>query len=151
MHLRDYVNNDDVDLAISVMLQSFIQSQKYSVARIITKKFSHYIKFREENNVLLKQILDKLMTEKVTNLLKNSCIHHLIRSKCSPETEIKLLKSRFVFKISLNLPMKSTLMTYRKKFVLKQIKLTVINSDFLKSETFSKNFTLRDTDIVKVI
>ena len=65
MHLRDYVNNDDVDLSISVMLQSFIQSQKYSVARIITKKFNHYIKFREENNVLLKQILDKLISEKV--------------------------------------------------------------------------------------
>jgi len=65
MHLREYVNNDDVDLAISVMLQSFIQSQKYSVARIIQKKFSHYIRFREENHILLKQILDKLMNEKV--------------------------------------------------------------------------------------
>lgn len=65
MHLREYVNNDDVDLSISVMLQSFIQSQKYSVSRIIAKKFHHYIKFREENNILLKQILDKLLREKV--------------------------------------------------------------------------------------
>lgn len=65
MHLREYVNNDDVDLSISVMLQSFIQSQKYSVSRIIAKKFHHYIKFREENYILLKQILDKLLREKV--------------------------------------------------------------------------------------
>ncbi len=59
------MNNDDVDLAISVMLHSFIQSQKYSVARLIQKKFNHYIRFREENHILLKQILDKLMKEKV--------------------------------------------------------------------------------------
>lgn len=89
MHLRDYVNNDDVDVAISVMLQSFIQSQKYSVARIITKKFSHYIKFREENNVLLKQILDKLITEKVKPRVKNFFTHLTIRSKCSQEIEMK--------------------------------------------------------------
>ena len=65
MHLREYVNSDDVDMAISVMLHSFVQSQKYSVARIINKKFHHYIRFREENNVLLKQLLDKLINEKV--------------------------------------------------------------------------------------
>lgn len=67
MHLREYVSEDDVDLAISVMLQSFIQSQKFSVSRIIQKKFMHYMKFREENNVLLKQLLDKLVREKVNS------------------------------------------------------------------------------------
>jgi DNA replication licensing factor MCM2 len=66
MHLREFVNDDDVDVAISVMLSSFIQSQKFSVARIIQKKFIHYIKFREENHILLKQLLDKLLREKVT-------------------------------------------------------------------------------------
>ena len=65
MHLREFVNDDDVDVAISVMLQSFIQSQKFSVARIIQKKFINYIKFREENTVLLKQLLDRLIKEKV--------------------------------------------------------------------------------------
>ena len=33
MHLRDYVRTDDIDSAIDMMLQSFLQSQKLSVAR----------------------------------------------------------------------------------------------------------------------
>jgi len=33
MHLRDYVRSDDIDHAISMLLDSFLQSQKYSVAR----------------------------------------------------------------------------------------------------------------------
>ena len=35
MHLREIVRNDDLDLAISVMMNSFIQSQKYSIAKSI--------------------------------------------------------------------------------------------------------------------
>ncbi len=37
MHLRDYVRADDIDLAIRVMLESFIQSQKYSVMNHLKK------------------------------------------------------------------------------------------------------------------
>lgn len=33
MHLRDYVNDDDVNLAICMMLESFIETQKYSVMK----------------------------------------------------------------------------------------------------------------------
>jgi len=33
MHLRDYVRSDDIDLAIETLLESFLQSQKLSVAR----------------------------------------------------------------------------------------------------------------------
>lgn len=31
MHLRDYVQEDDVNLAVRVMLESFVETQKYSV------------------------------------------------------------------------------------------------------------------------
>lgn len=31
MHLREYVNEDDVNMAIRMMLESFIETQKYSV------------------------------------------------------------------------------------------------------------------------
>ena len=33
MHLRDYVRADDIDSAIDLLLESFLQSQKVSVAR----------------------------------------------------------------------------------------------------------------------
>jgi len=65
MHLREYVRDDDVDLAISVMLESFIQSQKYSVARIVRKKFMHFISIREESTILLINLIDKLIREKL--------------------------------------------------------------------------------------
>ena len=35
MHLREIVRDDDVNLAISIMLEGFIQSQKFSVSKII--------------------------------------------------------------------------------------------------------------------
>ena len=39
MHLRDYVRSDDIDQAIEMLLESFLQSQKLSVARQLGKKF----------------------------------------------------------------------------------------------------------------
>ena len=41
MHLRDYVNEDDVNIAIRVMLESFIDTQKYSVMRSMRKVRGH--------------------------------------------------------------------------------------------------------------
>ena len=37
MHLRDSVRSDDVDLAIRMMLESFISAQKYSVMKSLRK------------------------------------------------------------------------------------------------------------------
>ena len=37
MHLRDYVNEDDVNMAIRIMLESFISTQKFSVMRTMRK------------------------------------------------------------------------------------------------------------------
>ena len=37
MHLRGYVHNDDVDMAIRVVLESFIDTQKYAVMRNMRK------------------------------------------------------------------------------------------------------------------
>ena len=41
MHLREYVHSDDVDMAIRVMLESFIDTQKYSVMRNMRKVCAH--------------------------------------------------------------------------------------------------------------
>ena len=37
MHLREYVTEDDVNMAIRVMLESFIDTQKFSVMRNMKK------------------------------------------------------------------------------------------------------------------
>jgi DNA replication licensing factor MCM2 len=42
IHLRDYVRSDDIDVAIEMLLESFLQSQKQSVARQLSKKFEQY-------------------------------------------------------------------------------------------------------------
>jgi DNA replication licensing factor MCM2 len=63
MHLRDYVRDDDVDLAIKITLQSFLQAQKISVRRALQSKFKQYLTYREENNRLLLHQLVSLMND----------------------------------------------------------------------------------------
>jgi DNA replicative helicase MCM subunit Mcm2 (Cdc46/Mcm family) len=33
MHLREYVHDDDVNMAVRMMLESFVETQKYSVMK----------------------------------------------------------------------------------------------------------------------
>jgi DNA replicative helicase MCM subunit Mcm2 (Cdc46/Mcm family) len=37
MHLREYVMDDDINMAIRMMLESFIDTQKFSVMRVMKK------------------------------------------------------------------------------------------------------------------
>lgn len=64
MHLRDYVRADDIDEAINMLLESFLQSQKSSVARPLRKKFEKYLNKRTDSNQLLLHILTKITREK---------------------------------------------------------------------------------------
>ncbi|XP_048210755.1 DNA replication licensing factor MCM2 [Perognathus longimembris pacificus] len=66
MHLRDYVTEDDVSMAIRVMLESFIDTQKFSVMRSMRKTFARYLSFRRDNNELLLFLLKQLVAEQVT-------------------------------------------------------------------------------------
>ncbi|OMJ72124.1 hypothetical protein SteCoe_29507 [Stentor coeruleus] len=63
MHLRDHVREEDVDTAISMLLESFLQSQKYAVARQLGKKFSKYLKKINEESDLLFHLLNKLFRD----------------------------------------------------------------------------------------
>nr|XP_020139139.1 DNA replication licensing factor MCM2-like [Microcebus murinus] len=65
LHLRDYVVEDDVNLAIRVMLESFVDTQKFSVMRGMRKTFSRYLSFRRDNNELLLFVLKQLVAEQV--------------------------------------------------------------------------------------
>lgn len=42
MHLREYVQEDDVNIAIRVMLDSFIDTQKYSVMKPMRNVSKHF-------------------------------------------------------------------------------------------------------------
>lgn len=63
MHLREYVRSDDIDMAISVTLDSFIQAQKYTVMRQLRKVFSKYVHKSKDNNDLLLYTLELMIRD----------------------------------------------------------------------------------------
>lgn len=64
IHLRDYVRTDDIDFAINMLLESFLQSQKASVARALSKKFEQFKTKQQDVNTLLLHILNKIAKER---------------------------------------------------------------------------------------
>lgn len=69
MHLREHVRADDIDLAIKVMLESFLQSQKYSISKNLRKKFSQYLTHQEDTNQLLMNTLTRMEKEHVITFI----------------------------------------------------------------------------------
>ena len=65
MHLRDHVRSEDVDTAINMLLESFLQSQKYAVARQLGKRFSKYLRKLNEESELLFHLLNKLFRDTI--------------------------------------------------------------------------------------
>ncbi|XP_052781535.1 DNA replication licensing factor mcm2-like [Mya arenaria] len=66
MHLRDYVNEEDVNMAMRIMLESFISTQKFSVMRSMRKTFGRYLAFKKDNNELLLFILKQLAADQMS-------------------------------------------------------------------------------------
>lgn len=66
MHLRDEVSSMDIDVAIELLLDSFIQSQKHSVGRQMIKKFEKYKQRSMDTSYLLLHILQKCVQNKVS-------------------------------------------------------------------------------------
>ncbi|KNE57266.1 hypothetical protein AMAG_02999 [Allomyces macrogynus ATCC 38327] len=65
MHLRDHVRADDIDMAISVMINSFVSTQKYTVMRTLRKSFAKYIRYHRDSDELLLFCLNELVREAV--------------------------------------------------------------------------------------
>ena len=63
MHLREHVRQDDVDTAIKVMLESFLQAQKAAVRTQLQRSFRKYIIFGEDTSLLLMHQLRTLVQE----------------------------------------------------------------------------------------
>merc|ERR1712115_569193 len=66
MHLREFVSEDDVNMAMRVMLESFIDTQKYSVMKNMKRNFTKYLSYKKDNNELLLFILRGLAHETAT-------------------------------------------------------------------------------------
>eukprot|EP00408_Alexandrium_pacificum_P029516 CAMPEP_0171291968 /NCGR_PEP_ID=MMETSP0790-20130122/71920_1 /TAXON_ID=2925 /ORGANISM="Alexandrium catenella, Strain OF101" /LENGTH=891 /DNA_ID=CAMNT_0011761697 /DNA_START=66 /DNA_END=2742 /DNA_ORIENTATION=+ len=64
MELRQHVTARDLDNAISVMLESFIQSQKHQVAEELRQKFKRYVPKSTPVSDQFMSILQKLFKEK---------------------------------------------------------------------------------------
>lgn len=62
--LRDHVSTDDIDFAIDMLLQSFLQSQKFSVSRQLSKKFEKYRYRQTDKSPLLLHILKNTVKER---------------------------------------------------------------------------------------
>eukprot|EP00514_Thraustochytrium_sp_LLF1b_P008920 CAMPEP_0184545368 /NCGR_PEP_ID=MMETSP0199_2-20130426/4253_1 /TAXON_ID=1112570 /ORGANISM="Thraustochytrium sp., Strain LLF1b" /LENGTH=999 /DNA_ID=CAMNT_0026939663 /DNA_START=157 /DNA_END=3156 /DNA_ORIENTATION=- len=63
IHLRQQVSDDDVNRAIAVMIDSFIQAQKFSVMRQLKRSFAKYLTFKKDNNELLASVLEELLQQ----------------------------------------------------------------------------------------
>uniref|UniRef100_A0A0N4ZYP1 DNA replication licensing factor MCM2 n=1 Tax=Parastrongyloides trichosuri TaxID=131310 RepID=A0A0N4ZYP1_PARTI len=73
IHLRQYVNNDDVNMAIKVMLECFIETQKASVKREMKKTLMKHISYKKDNDQLLFFFVRQLLKDKqrVDSYLRN--------------------------------------------------------------------------------
>jgi len=66
MHLREYVNEDDVNMAIRVAIESFIDTQKYSITKTMRKNFAKYLTYRRDNNELLLFLMKQLVNDQLS-------------------------------------------------------------------------------------
>ncbi|XP_031848568.1 DNA replication licensing factor Mcm2 [Nomia melanderi] len=57
IHLRDHVQENDINIAIRMMLDSFIDTQKYSVMRSMRQTFQKYLSYKKDHSELLYYIL----------------------------------------------------------------------------------------------
>ncbi|XP_052184215.1 DNA replication licensing factor MCM2 [Diospyros lotus] len=63
MHLRQHVTQVDVDMAIRVLLDSFISTQKFGVQKALQKSFRKYMTFKKDFNELILHLLRGLVRD----------------------------------------------------------------------------------------
>jgi len=140
MHLRDYVRDEDVNLAIRVALDSFIGAQKYAVAQSLRTRFRKYITYKKDYNELLFYLLQILLREAVH--------YHQIKHGNEPEQVEIPLEDFQARVISTYLSQFSSLLTKSKRnrtnkyltFTFQASELGISDLlNFFKSELFNSN------------
>ncbi|KIM75096.1 hypothetical protein PILCRDRAFT_688282 [Piloderma croceum F 1598] len=64
MALREYVRADDIDMAISVAVQSFVSAQKMSIKKTLERGFRKYLTQSRDHEELLSFLLGQLVKDK---------------------------------------------------------------------------------------
>ena len=130
MHLRDFVREDDVNVAIRTMLDSFIGAQKFQVKRSMKRKFQKYLVFGRDHHALLMHTLK--------NLVKKA--HLAIRLNGPTDSDLSDAATEITVKLD-------DLRSRARKLEIYDVK------PFLQSDMFRHNFSYRsDTEeIVKVL
>jgi hypothetical protein len=69
MHLREYVQEDDVNMAMRMMLESFVETQKYSVMNTMRKVSCHFflISYKFLLHIICKDRLESSATLLICN------------------------------------------------------------------------------------
>ncbi|CAA2977885.1 DNA replication licensing factor MCM2 [Olea europaea subsp. europaea] len=63
MHLKQHVTQEDVDMAIRVLLDSFISTQKFGVQKALQKSFKKYMIFKKDFNAIVLHLLRGLVKD----------------------------------------------------------------------------------------
>ena len=118
MHLREYVNDDDVNMAVRVAIESFIETQKYSITKTMRrvslffkffersffhlidyiidffKNFAKYLSYRRDHNELLLFLLKQLTNDQL------SFLKH--KSKSTNVSSVTIPEEDFIDRVSLD-------------------------------------------------
>ncbi|XP_001652504.2 DNA replication licensing factor Mcm2 [Aedes aegypti] len=87
MHLRDTVQDVDVNMAIRMMLESFIEAQKFSVMKKMRSTFQKYLSFQKDHSELLYFYLRQLTIDQLA----------YIRSKEGPRaTRVEIMEKDLI-------------------------------------------------------
>lgn len=121
MHLREFVRADDIDLAIQVMVGSFVSAQKASVKKTLQRGFRKYVHQATDSDELLAFLLGQIVKERAQIYW-----HQRGTTPEKVTVSVKQLESR-----------------------AKEVEIYDINS-FLKSKLFEKNgYKVKDGVIEK--
>ncbi|CAN6483834.1 unnamed protein product [Victoria cruziana] len=116
MHLRQYVTEEDVSMAIRVFLESFISTQKFGVQKALQKCLKKYMTFKKDYNELLLLLLRGLVKEKIQlEELVSGSISRLAHVEVAVE---KLLNKAQEYEIYDLKPFFSSIQFSRANFVL---------------------------------
>ncbi len=66
MHLREFVNEDDVNMAVRIAIESFIDTQKFSITKTMRRNFAKYLSYNRDQNELLLFLLKQLINDQLS-------------------------------------------------------------------------------------